>query len=57
LPEEALMSKNAKFGRNDDPKRLRRLRPQRSVPMQGRDIIRLEEHYRIAPKHPGMGRR
>ena len=51
------MSKNAKFGRNDEPKRLRRLRPQRSVPMQGRDIIRLEEHYRIAPKHPGMGRR
>jgi len=50
------MDKNAKYGRHDDPKPLRRLRPQRSVPM-GRDIIRLEEHYRIAPKHPGMGRR
>ena len=23
----------------------------------GRDILRLEEHFKIAPKHPGMGRR
>lgn len=51
------MSKNGRFGRQDGLKRLRRLRPQRSVPMQGRDIIRLEEHFKIAPKHPGMGRR
>jgi hypothetical protein len=50
------MSKNGKFGKRDDPRRLRRLRPQRSVPA-GRDIIRLEEHFKIAPKHPGMGRR
>jgi len=51
------MGKNAKLGRNGDSKRLRRLRPQRAVPMQGRDIIRLEEHFKIAPKHPGMGGR
>jgi hypothetical protein len=57
LSQEALMGKNAKLGRNGDSKRLRRLRPQRAVPMQGRDIIRLEEHFKIAPKHPGMGGR
>jgi hypothetical protein len=50
------MNKNGRFGRQDDPKRLRRLKPQRSVPT-GREIIRLEEHFKIAPKHPGMGRR
>lgn len=25
--------------------------------MSGRDLFRREEHFRIAPKHPGMGRR
>ena len=53
------MGKNGKFGRQDESKRQRgerRLKPQRSVPT-GRDIIRLEEHFKIAPKHPGMGRR
>ncbi len=54
------MGKNGKFGRQDESRRQHRelrLRPQRSAPMQGRDIIRLEEHFKIAPKHPGMGRR
>ena len=51
------MNRNGKFGKQGEPKGLRRLRPQRSVPVQGRDIIRLEEHFKIAPKHPGMGRR
>ena len=51
------MSKSGRFGRQDEQKQLRRQRPQRSVPVKGRDIIRLEEHFKIAPKHPGMGRR
>jgi hypothetical protein len=51
------MSRSGRFGKQDDPKRVRRLRPQRSAPVRGRDIIRLEEHLQIAPKHPGMGRR
>lgn len=29
----------------------------RSRLMSGRDTFRREEHLRIAPKHPGMGRR
>ncbi len=51
------MGKNGRFGKQDESRRQRRLRPQRSAPMQGRDIIRREEHFQIAPKHPGMGRR
>jgi hypothetical protein len=32
--------------------------PQRAVaPSKGREILRREERLRIAPKHPGMGRR
>jgi hypothetical protein len=50
------LSKNGKLGKQDGSKRLRQLRPRRAVPM-ARDIIRLEEHFKIAPKHPGMGRR
>ncbi len=50
------MGKIGRFGKQGDSKRPRRLKPQRSVPT-GRDIIRLEEHFKIAPKHPGMGRR
>lgn len=34
-----------------------KLRLQKSAPMSGRDILRFEEHFKIAPKHPGMGRR
>ena len=51
------MNRTGRFGKQDDAKRQRKLRPRRSVPIQGRDIIRLEEHFKIAPKHPGMGRR
>jgi hypothetical protein len=49
------MGKTGRPGKQDELKR--RLKPQRSVPVRGRDIIRLEEHFKIAPKHPGMGRR
>ncbi len=50
------MSKSVKLGKRNDS-RQRKVQPRRSIPVQGRDIIRLEEHFRIAPKHPGMGRR
>ncbi len=51
------MSKNGKSGKRSELRRLERNRPSKSVPMTGRDILRLEERFRIAPKHPGMGRR
>ncbi len=51
------MSKSVKLGKHTGGRELRKVQPRRSIPVQGRDIIRLEEHFRIAPKHPGMGRR
>jgi len=51
------MSKNGKSSRRSELRRVERSRPSRSVPLKGRDILRLEENFRIAPKHPGMGRR
>jgi hypothetical protein len=51
------MNKSGKSGRRFEVRRVDRNRPLKSVPMTGRDILRLEEHFRIAPKHPGMGRR
>jgi hypothetical protein len=49
------MSKSGRFGRR--AKHAQKVRIQKSVPKQGRDILRFEEHFKIAPKHPGMGRR
>jgi hypothetical protein len=51
------MSKNGKSGRRSALQRLNRSRASKPVPLKGRDILRLEEHFRIAPKHPGMGRK
>ena len=51
------MSRNGRSVRRFELRRANRIRPVRSVPLTGRDILRLEEHFRIAPKHPGMGRR
>ena len=49
------MSKIGKFVKPE--KNQPKVRPHKSVSMRGRDILRFEEHFRIAPKHPGMGRR
>jgi hypothetical protein len=51
------MRKNGKSGKREEAKRPRKVQPRQSTPVQGRDILRFEEHFRIAPKHPGMGRR
>ncbi len=51
------MSKNGKFNKRSELQRQDRSRPSKSVLLKGRDILRLEESFRIAPKHPGMGRR
>jgi len=49
------MSKVGRFLKSE--KNQPKVRPQKSVPLKGRDILRFEEHFKIAPKHPGMGRR
>jgi len=51
------MGRNARYGKYGNAKRKQRVHVQKSIPMQGRDILRLEEHFKIAPKHPGMGRK
>ncbi len=51
------MSKAAKFGKGGKSKRTRKVKLPKSAQSSGRDIIRRDEHFRIAPKHPGMGRR
>jgi hypothetical protein len=50
------MNKNNRSGKRPD----RRIpnEPRHVIaPARSRDIIRREERLRIAPKHPGMGRR
>lgn len=54
------MGKNAKFGKDAEKKRMEKMEKVKSRKLQamgGRDIIRREAQFRIAPKHPGMGRR
>ncbi len=51
------MGKAAKFGKGGKGKRSQKLKLPKSAQAGGRDIIRQDERFRIAPKHPGMGRR
>ncbi len=51
------MSKNGRFSRRSELRRVERSGAPKSIPLKGRDILRFEESFRIAPKHPGMGRR
>jgi hypothetical protein len=51
------MGKAAKFGKGGKGKRNLKVRLPKSGQSGGRDIIRQDERFRIAPKHPGMGRR
>ena len=51
------MAKTGKFGSKADRRRREKAILSKSRPTSGKDIFRREEHFRIAPKHPGMGRR
>ncbi len=54
------MNKPWKFGKDSDKKRMEnqeKSRMPKNQPLGGRDILRREAQFRIAPKHPGMGRR
>jgi hypothetical protein len=50
------MYRFGKVGKKPDSKTRDRLPPARALG-SGRDILRRDEQLRIAPKHPGMGRR
>jgi hypothetical protein len=51
------MYRLGKLPKNRDPKHTGRIHSRKSNLAGGRDILRREEQLRIAPKHPGMGRR
>ncbi len=51
------MAKTGKFGSYADRKHKGKAPLPRTGATSGKDIFRREEHFRIAPKHPGMGRR
>jgi hypothetical protein len=53
----AVVARTGMIGKYQNKKRIERDMLLRSRPISGRDIFRREEHIRIAPKHPGMGRR
>lgn len=49
-----------RLGRTDkdrNRKQTQKIQPSKRYPETGRDILRRVEQFRIAPKHPGMGRR
>jgi hypothetical protein len=48
-----------RFGKKEKrgPRHTERLQTRKSTLRGGRDILRREESFKIAPKHPGMGRR
>ncbi len=51
------MYRLGRVGRHGSPKHNERIRRSKPYPTSGRDIVRRDEQFRIAPKHPGMGRR
>jgi hypothetical protein len=51
------MGKAAKLGKGAKTKKGKKITLPNSAQSSGREIIRRDEHFRIAPKHPGMGRR
>lgn len=51
------MRKIGRFNGRREETRVAATRKGKPPARSGRDILRQEEHFRIAPKHPGMGRR
>ena len=51
------MSKGRKFGKREFSRNRERVKKASGSKPKGRDIIRQDEHRKIAPKHPNMGRK
>ncbi|MBA7696250.1 hypothetical protein ES703_104893 [subsurface metagenome] len=51
------MSKGGRFGKYGEKKRKQKLKKIKGKPLAGRDIIKFDEHRKISPKHPNMGKR
>ena len=51
------MAKSGRFGKYGEKKRNKKLKGQKQKPKRPEDFLKLEEHYKISPKHPGRGRK
>jgi len=51
------MGRSGRFGKYGETKRKKKIRDLKAAPRNGRDIIKWDEHRKIAPKHPNMGKR
>ena len=51
------MSKGGRFGKYGDKKRENKLKESKGIPLISKDIIKFDEHRKISPKHPNMGKR
>jgi hypothetical protein len=51
------MYRIGKAGKDAKNKGQEKQKTRKSLSLGGRDILRREAQFRIAPKHPGMGRR
>jgi hypothetical protein len=48
--------KAGRYGKYGENKRIKALRDRKKGPDRARDLRKQEEHFKIAPKHPGRGR-
>ena len=51
------MAKNGRFGKYGEKKRNEKLKDQKTPPKRTGATHKLEEHFKISPKHPGGGRK
>ena len=51
------MSKGGRFGKYGERKKEKKLKKIKGKPLTGKDIIKFDEHRKIAPKHPNMGKK
>lgn len=51
------MKKGDRYGKKEDIRNVQKQRKTSGQFLSGRDIIRLDKHIKIAPKHPNMGKR
>jgi|GEM_PF-6489596 len=51
------MAKSGRFGKYGEKKRIKKLKDQKKLSKPTSATYKLEEHYKISPKHPGRGRK
>jgi hypothetical protein len=52
-----MTEKGGRFGKYGENKRKQSLKDRKRKPERSKDLVKLEEHFKISPKHPGRGRK